>query len=349
MFYNDSLQQAKYPLDNSPFHQSLLIVFFAPVMLAAIGGNVLTIAAVWKESGLRTPNYHFLTSLALSDLLTGLVATPLELYSRIIQNPTTCSFVKSGYFSVWSYVFGSVSIFHLILVTIERHLAITRPLKYISLVTSVRVRIIIVIIWCLSLSYGIVTVIDSLTIEDDLVTQLCSGLRYTNPSTKKFYMATGVSIMMLGVLMIAFNIRILRIAVGQSRRVKRRQIIVAANNQQPDWKANANQLKATRTILFLVGMFFLSWFPTCIWYLIRMEVNISHLGQILLINITFFFTNLSSAVNPFIYCVKDSVFRRAFCKICPPIKRCLIATKIHHNPEDHTLTVMASQANIHRS
>jgi len=52
---------------------SVFIAFLSPV---AVVGNLLVIAALWRNTSLRRPSYILLCGLAFTDLFTGLVTQP---------------------------------------------------------------------------------------------------------------------------------------------------------------------------------------------------------------------------------------------------------------------------------
>ena len=330
MNISNSSGDGPYAINNSPLHQALYMIFFTPVIIVAVLGNALVVSAVWRETSLKTPRYNILTSLAVTDLLAGAVGTPLEVFSRIVQNEITCSTATANYFSVWYYIFGGLSIAHLILVTVDRHLAITRPLRYVAIVTLPRVACSIVVLWILGAIYGIISVV-SVQGVDDPITQICSGKHYNESSSRRFFMATGATIISIGAVIMIINVRILRLAIHQARNVpgrSRHPSASSSNERLPAKEEHSHHLKACWTIFIVVGMFFLCWLPVALWYLIRTYIIIGQVAQLLISAIAFFFASLSSAVNPFIYCFKDSLFKRAFCKIVPPFEKCM---KVAHD------------------
>ena len=323
-------------VNNSPLHQALVLLFFTPLVVVIIIGNAMVIVSVWRESMLKTPRYFILCSLALSDFCMGLIATPLELYCRIVQNEITCSRAKSAYFSIWSYMFIVVSILHLILVTFDRHLAITRPLHYVTMVTTSRVVVVIAISWTIGIGYGVASLINAYNDDDESKLQTCTGMRYTDSSTRQFFIATGVFSLLLSVTLLILNLRILGIAKRQYQRISCIHIAVQPRDKPPPAKIEkSNQLKASWTIMLIVGTFFICWLPTGLWYISRTLIDIPPVSHIFLIGITFFLTNLSSALNPLIYCFKDPSFKRAFCKIIPKLEKYVFPNSNEFNSFDH--------------
>eukprot|EP00057_Strongylocentrotus_purpuratus_P002748 XP_003725167.1 PREDICTED: adenosine receptor A3-like [Strongylocentrotus purpuratus] len=330
MASTSSPESTEYAFNNPPLHQALVMIFFIPVIIIIVFGNTTVIAAAYKEPRLRTQSYIIFTSLAVSDLCIGLIATPLELYSRVVQDEITCSVAKSGYFTVWVYVLFVVSMAHIVLITADRLLALKRPLRYVTFVTTQRVCIAIAVAWVGGISYGIFSLIESGNNKDDSLTQFCTGVSYKTVSARSFLLGSAGSIMIGGVILISLNIWILCIAVNHLRRIQPNLVNndLKPQHPRPAWQAKGRQqFKAAKTTVLVVGMFCIGWFPTSIWFYLRVFVDISHVGQIILFELSFFIANLSSAVNPFIYCLKDGLFRRTFCKIFPPLIKILKKTR----------------------
>ena len=66
--------------ESSPFETSIIIpnsVLNALLIPICIAGNVLVLAAVWRNPSLRTPSIILLCSLAVSDLFVGFLVLPV--------------------------------------------------------------------------------------------------------------------------------------------------------------------------------------------------------------------------------------------------------------------------------
>lgn len=160
--FHDVLEVIRVQLDFDYYFGSMTaavaILFIAPITIL---GNFLVISAFYKDPNkeLRsTPSYILLMSLALSDFLVGAVQTPLTAYYWID------SFVAKGFpfsFTILLAVNGfiaTVSILHLLALSIDRFLAIVTPLKYIYTVTTNRTYIAVACIWGYSLIVGFISV-----------------------------------------------------------------------------------------------------------------------------------------------------------------------------------------------
>ena len=109
-------------------------VVYVLLALFVILGNILVIEAFRFNQRLRTTNNTFLVGLAVSDLLVGLISIPLWIYFSFCQQYTTCinSVELLTFYSTIDIFTGSASVFQLTAISIERYLAITRPINHRS-------------------------------------------------------------------------------------------------------------------------------------------------------------------------------------------------------------------------
>lgn len=122
-----------------------LIVLFAFICLLIIASNGLIIYLICKKKILRSITNMFLTSLAFSDLIYGLVGFPLF---------AVCYLRGSIYICVSSVIFirftGISSVCHVLLVAFDRYIVIVHPLKYPLLVTKKLAIIATIFVWIFS-------------------------------------------------------------------------------------------------------------------------------------------------------------------------------------------------------
>ena len=114
-----------------------------PLILTSILGNGLVVAVIIKNRSLQSPSMIFLFSLALSDLLVGLVAQPLYIANTLTTN---IYFLKVATGMMAFFVCG-VSLDTVTAISVDRLMALTYHLRYPSLVTPCRVRFTMVLIW----------------------------------------------------------------------------------------------------------------------------------------------------------------------------------------------------------
>ena len=110
--------------------------------------NALVIFAVATRRRLRNNSTILLASLAGADLLTGVVVLPFGFaidLKRLLGFDSFCSLEKA--FTVTLAMVTCASISHLVMISIDRYIAIKYPLRYQEIVTETRILISIVLAW----------------------------------------------------------------------------------------------------------------------------------------------------------------------------------------------------------
>ncbi|XP_033110598.1 adenosine receptor A2b-like [Anneissia japonica] len=102
-----------------------------PLMLAIVFGNLIVILSIYRKRALaQTPSNIFMSSLALADIMTGLIGVPFSIVGYLLRK----RFLYSVNCAIWYFVpciiFIHVSVFNLIVITLDRFLAIRYPLRY---------------------------------------------------------------------------------------------------------------------------------------------------------------------------------------------------------------------------
>lgn len=105
----------------SPLVAICYILTYLPVLFLIIFGNAFVIFAFMFSNELRRPQYYILVSLAITDLLTGIIALPCLIYCRIIVSPLTCLSSTRVYFFIPAITCGGSSVFHLVVIAIDRY------------------------------------------------------------------------------------------------------------------------------------------------------------------------------------------------------------------------------------
>uniref|UniRef100_S4RSF9 Muscarinic acetylcholine receptor n=1 Tax=Petromyzon marinus TaxID=7757 RepID=S4RSF9_PETMA len=120
------------------------------VSLLTIVGNILVMVAFKVNRQLKTVNNYFLLSLAVADLIIGVVS--MNLYTTyIIMSRWALGQAACDLWLVVDYVASNASVMNLLVISFDRYLSITRPLKYKAKRTTKRVALMIGLAWVVSL------------------------------------------------------------------------------------------------------------------------------------------------------------------------------------------------------
>ena len=121
-----------------------------PLAFVAITGNALVLYGVWKTPSLRSPSMLLLCGLTSTDFSVGFIAQPIfitrsfvELFSRSVS----LILIFINIYGTIALCLCGVSLAVMTAISIDRLIAIYKPLQYPSIVTPSRVTRILVAIW----------------------------------------------------------------------------------------------------------------------------------------------------------------------------------------------------------
>ncbi|XP_071509363.1 adenosine receptor A2b-like [Diadema antillarum] len=300
-------------------HQNIVIVIVTLLLILAVCvacGNTLVILAICRYLKPRTPTLPITLSLAVADLMTGLLGIPLLCFHGISYCILRSSsiFIELSAFPI--RVLNIVSFFHVVALTVDRYLAVMTPLRYGSLVTTKCVALGIIVMWTTS---GISVMLWHKSFFTDpnsneySATDWCNGQEKLSETADVATLATmsGLSLVAF-VLLITSNLRVLTVAVKQANIIANMRRVI-----QPDghnYNRHDGRLKAVKTTFVVVGTFCACWTPTLTYFFLRLTTNMSKEIYVVLVYVSHLVGTISSAVNPLIYGYRNKNFQDAFRK-----------------------------------
>ncbi len=259
---------------------SVIIAILSPV---AVAGNALIMATIWKNQTLRTPSYILLCFLAFTDLCTGLITQPFHIAAEMICLNNSQEVQKQLSFFLYARsiaegsgtYFSSLTLTLLTFMSIERWLHMTQR----SLLTMRR-------------SFVIATVMMLLHVP--VVAFRLSNLM------KNIHRFVANAILILILLLCLITTSFAYFKVFQIIRRHQQQVQAYEPHQnfgQPGINL-AKYKKSVFTILYILGVFYVSYLPFMIFIGLSFRYNHSDLETLFTITLMFLF--LSSALNPLI-------------------------------------------------
>ena len=266
-----------------PTHETIVIincVLNAPLMLTSIIGNSLVLAAVWKTPSIRSTSMIMLCSLAVSDLLVGLVVQPLY-----IADELTKDFLLHRVSGMIGFYVCGVSFGTMTAISVDRLIALHYHMKYANLMTEYRVKFIVGMIWVVIFS--------------------CSGFYLFKKFL--FYLSTGIFIAICLVICTFSYIKIYGIVRHHQLQIHVQQQAVKNLNIAKNIRMARLTKSAINTFIFYISMV-ICYFPQV--------VLLSLFGTIYknwktewVFATTIVYVN--SSVNPILYCWRLRELRAA--------------------------------------
>ncbi|XP_054087233.1 dopamine D2-like receptor isoform X2 [Zeugodacus cucurbitae] len=141
------------PNDEVPPNYWALTLMVFPLL--TLFGNILVILSVCRERSLQTVTNYFIVSLAIADLLVAVVVMPFAVYVLVNRGHWNLPAFICDFYIAMDVICSTSSIFNLVAISIDRYIAVTRPIEYAKHRNSPRVCLTILLAWAISAAIGL--------------------------------------------------------------------------------------------------------------------------------------------------------------------------------------------------
>ena len=277
--------------ESSPFETSVIInsVLNALLIPICITGNVLVLAAVWRNPSLRTPSIILLCSLAVSDLFVGFFVLPVNIaIARFILSGSSSNSRLSQASLALTIQLCGVSLDTMTAISVDRYLALRYHMRYPNLMTSKRAMYVAATFWCKNFILSLLSIWKKTAI---------------------LLVAVVFVALCLFISSITYN-AIYRIVRHHQHQIHAQQQAVQSMNAEQNLKIQGKK-RALNTFIYYICMV-LCYFPAAISILIWMTYK-EHWNIRWRFADTILFMN--SAINPFLYFWRNREVREEVLKI----------------------------------
>ena len=256
----------------------------APLMLLSIIGNALLLVAIMRTPSIRSPSVIFLCSLAVSDLLVGLVVQPVYIVEQMVKTVPKLQEAVGG----MGFAGCGVSLWTITAITVDRFLALHYHLQYPNLMTTSRAIYTIITIWCIITLFSF-SILWSLSVY--------------------YFFATFCITICLLVCLVCF-IKIYRIVRRHQLQIHVQQQAVENSTDAKNHHIRQSTRSAKNIFIYFLAMI-LCYSPFSIVVIISGFTSLD-LQVIRTFPVTVAFMN--SSINPFLYCWRMTELRTAVFK-----------------------------------
>uniref|UniRef100_A0A4W5P7M6 Histamine H2 receptor n=1 Tax=Hucho hucho TaxID=62062 RepID=A0A4W5P7M6_9TELE len=298
----------------------ILGVTLSLLILLTVFGNVLVCLAVCATPRLRCLTNCFIVSLAITDLLLGMLVLPFSALLQLTNwplGPTLCNIYIS-----FDVMLCTASILTLLAISVDRYLAVTAPLRYSSLVLPRGVAITMASVWAVSLGVSFLPIhLGWNTVDGSVQNRGPGEERECKFALNPSYVVVDASLTFyLPLLIMCWNyLCILRIARAHARRIIHAQPNLNNNNpssaprQLTSVTAMAlREHKATVTLAAVIGVFMVCWFPYFTLFTIKGLRNQDYPSAY---PVVLWLGYINSALNPLLYAALNRDFRSAYVRL----------------------------------
>ncbi|XP_029559592.1 trace amine-associated receptor 13c-like [Salmo trutta] len=268
-----------------------LYIFFSLISAVTVFLNILVIISISHFKQLHTPTNLLILSLAVSDLLVGLIVIP----AMTVAVMESC-WGFGGYFCAFHFYTGflctSLSLGNLVLISIDRYVAVCDPLLYHSKITTTRMMCFISITWWCSIIYDAVIIKNFVNVQvpSRCLTEcfIVEGITWGNIIDLVTTMVVPCSVI------ITLYMKIFVVARSQARKVFSKE--AASVSGVKTLQANKSERKAAKTLSIVVFNYFICWIPFLFIYSFFSILLDNFLSYFIL-----FLPLVNSLINPIIY------------------------------------------------
>ncbi|XP_066506534.1 trace amine-associated receptor 13c-like [Hoplias malabaricus] len=279
-----------------------LFILLSCLSVCTVFLNLLVIISISHFKQLHTPTNLIILSLSVADLLVGLFLMPV----KIMQLVDTCWYLgKVGcYISpIINFLSMSASLYSLVLIAVDRYIAVSDPLLYRTRISVCKISVIIIVGWSGSLFYVFMYLYLTDHFHQSQIRCYGECILFRKQSSVILSLVI-VFITPCTVIIILYSI-IFKIARRQAKAF--RSVNNGVSRIQRDTVPNSSETKAAKTLGIVICVYLICWIPFFIG-----SLSTEHIASVSIVWTVFgWFIYMNSSVNPLIYAIFYSWFRES--------------------------------------
>lgn len=307
----------------------IIVAIMVIVVMLTIVGNIAVMVVLCYSNVLNSiVNSHFLISLSIADLLVATLVMPCAL-DAVNTGTWRCGQIWGMFNGFGNFLFCISSIMHLMMLSIDRYLAIARPLFYPLEMTKSRAIILCFVLWAYSAVWAFLPLFGVSSYECFIsYIGWCKAEDWS-----KYGLNFGFAISVVSgtyglalISMVYVYWKIARVIRKQLQRIKdvtcterktsaniREESCPSTANKQTKMANKLSRNKGVVTLLVVTLVYLVCWSPFCILLFVEIGTGKKIAGPYGTVAMLVGFAN--SCCNPVIYSIKYRRFRIAVVKM----------------------------------
>lgn len=148
---NNNLTKAITSTTISSWMRTLTVSCMVLIDITVLLGNLLVICAFFRTRRLQTVTNYFIASLAFADALVAVFVLPLSIYYYQRDHSWKLGLILCDLWVSSDVLLCTSSILNLTCISLDRYMAITRPLTYTAYRSKFLARLMILLVWIVSI------------------------------------------------------------------------------------------------------------------------------------------------------------------------------------------------------
>ncbi|XP_039546318.1 trace amine-associated receptor 13c-like [Pimephales promelas] len=283
----------------------IVYIFIAVTSVFTVFLNLLVIISISHFKQLHTPTNVLIFSLAVADLIAGLILMPVQ-GMKLIEPCWYFGEIFCLIFTLILYVVVTASLGNMIIISVDRYITVTDPLGYPVRVNNNRAVVSIVVNWLFSIIYIFYLLYEMFLYPER--TQTCIGECLLVITLENRVIDAFVCLVAPCCIVIPLYVKICFVAKRQAKHF----------NSVTEKKAKSEK-KAAKTLGILVLVYLLCWTP---YYIVTLSFGHDE-NNTFIIDVMNWIVCMNSCINPLIYAMFYQWFRVSAkyiltLKICEP-------------------------------
>jgi len=298
----------------------LIMVIMITILVLTVVGNIAVMFVQRYSNVLNSVvNSHFLISLSIADLLVAILVMPCAL-DAVNTGTWRCGEIWGRVNGFGNFLFCISSIMHLMMLSIDRYMAIARPLLYPVEMTKSRALVLCLVLWTYSAFWAFLPLFGVSSYECFIsYIGICKGKDWSKYGLNFAFAISVVSgtygLALISMVYVYFKIA--RVIHNQLQRIKDAE----TDKQSTNGNYTSNKVKPVKvakklsrnkgvvTLMVVTLVYLICWSPFCILLFVEIGTGEKVKGPYGTLAMLVGFAN--SCCNPVIYSIKYRRFRLA--------------------------------------